>query len=216
MKHRYVANVMICNAAVPRMIWVGFLLLAAAGSPGAAAADWQDIVTDEDKSRLARLEDAIKEGDRTAAASNPAPKDRAALRAVLDPPDLPLDEAALVGDWKCRTIKVGEILVVYSRFRCRISRTDRGLFLEKRSGSQRFSGYLYPDTGHRAHLILLGGATVNDEPQVSYSTQAGDGDSGSPDSDLIGVLSRSGSNSLRIVFPWPRYESIYDVMELTR
>jgi hypothetical protein len=36
------------------------------------------------------------------------------------------------------------------------------------------------------------------------------------DADLVGVLTQPAPNRLRIILPFPRYESIYDVMELTR
>jgi hypothetical protein len=127
---------------------------------------------------------------------------------------MPLALERLAGNWRCRTIKVGEILVVYSWFKCRIAATADGLRLEKISGSQRLSGALYPDGPTR--LVLLGAGTVNDEPPVPYSALARAGEPADPDADMVGVLTQPTPDRLRIVFPFPRYESIYDVMELKR
>lgn len=180
----------------------------------AFAADWKTIITPPDRSRLDRLAESIRKGDAAAAASNPAPADTKVLRAILDLPNRPVAVDQLAGNWRCRTIKVGEILVVYSWFKCRIAATDDGLRLEKISGSQRLSGGLYADGPTR--LVLLGAGTVNDEPPVPYSALAGDGRPADPDADTVGVLTQPAPDRLRIVFLFPRYESIYDVMELRR
>ena len=178
----------------------------------AVAADWKTIITPADRGRLDRLAESISKGDAIAAASNPAPADTKVLRAIFDPPDTPIAVGRLAGNWRCRTIKVGEILVVYSWFKCRIAATADGLHLEKTSGSQRLSGGLYADGPTR--LVLLGAGTVNDEPPVPYSALAGQ--PADPDADMVGVLTQPAPDRLRIVFPFPRYESIYDVMELKR
>lgn len=190
-------------------LWVAVLTAASA-----IAADWQAIITAEDRDRLDRLAEAIAEGDARASASTPAPEDIETLRAVLDPPDAPIAAGNLAGDWRCRTIKVGDILVAYGWFKCRIAADADGLLLEKTSGSQRLTGYLHADGPSR--LILLGAATVNDERPLPYSALANEADLADLDADLVGVLTQSAPNRLRILFPWPHYESIYDVMELTR
>jgi hypothetical protein len=180
----------------------------------AVAADWKTTITAEDRDRLDRLAESIRKGDATTAASNPAPADTKVLRAILDPPDRPVAFDRLAGNWRCRTVKVGNILVVYSWFKCRIAATADGLRLEKISGSQRLSGTLYTDGPTR--LILLGAGTVNDDPPVPYSALAGEGAAVDPDADMVGVLTQLAPDRLRIVFPFPHYESIYDVMELKR
>jgi hypothetical protein len=190
------------------------LWITAVTAASAIAADWQTIITPEDRDRLDRLTEAVKEGDARAAASNPAPEDVSTLRAVLDPPETPIAAEQLAGDWRCRTIKVGDILVVYGWFKCRITAGADGLLLEKISGSQRLTGYLYGDGPSR--LILLGAATVNDQRPLPYSALANEADLADLDADLVGVLTQPAPHRLRILFPWPHYESIYDVMELMR
>jgi hypothetical protein len=196
-----------------RCILVALSIIVLVGTTGHAA-DWQTIITSDDRDRLDHLAEAVKEGDAQAAASNPAPEHVATLRAILDPPDMPIAAGQLIGDWRCRTIKVGEILVVYSWFKCRITADADGLLLEKISGSQRLTGYLYPEGPSR--LILLGASTVNDERPLPYSGLANEADLAELDADVVGVLTQPAPNRLRILFPYPRYESIYDVMELMR
>ena len=193
-------------------LWVVGVTMA--GLAAAAATDWKTIITPQDRDRLDGLAESIRKGDAAAAASDPAPADTTILRTILDPPDGTVAVDQLVGNWRCRTIKVGEILVVYAWFKCRIAGTVDGLRLEKISGSQRLSGSLYPDGPTR--LILLGAGTVNDESPVPYSALAAEGDPADPDADIVGVLTQPAPDRLRIVFPFPRYESIYDVMELKR
>lgn len=193
---------------------LGTIGLMMAGLAAAAAADWKTIITPADRDRLDRLAESIRKGDAAAAASNPTPADTAALRAILDPPDSAVAVDRLAGNWRCRTIKVGEILVVYPWFKCRIAATADGPRLEKISGSQRLSGLLYPN-GPR-NLILLGAGTVNNQPPVPYSALVGAGGPADTDADIVGVLTQPAPDRLRIVFPFPRYESIYDVMELKR
>lgn len=197
---------------VALVLWIVGVTMAGVGAT--VAADWKTIITPEDRDRLDRLAESIRKGDAAAAASDPAPADTTTLRTILDAPDGTVAIDRLAGNWRCRTIKVGEILVVYSWFRCRITATAEGLRLEKISGSQRLSGILYPDGPTR--LILLGAGTVNDEPPVPYSALAAKGDPADPDADVVGVLTQPAPDRLRIVIPFPRYESIYDVMELKR
>jgi hypothetical protein len=175
---------------------------------------WRQVIAPPDQDRLDRLAEAIREGDSRAAASDPAAEDLALLRSILDPADQPIIAEALLGDWRCRTVKIGDILVAYAPFKCRIKLVGGALFLEKISGSQRVSGELYADGD--ARLILLGAATVNDEPKRTYSPIAGEADLADPQMDVVGVLTQYAPERLRIVFPWPHVESIYDVMALSR
>jgi hypothetical protein len=51
---------------------------------------------------------------------------------------------------------------------------------------------------------------------VPYSALVGEGAAADPDADMVGVVTQPAPDRLRIVFPFPHYESIYDVMELKR
>ena len=106
------------------------------------------------------------------------------LELSLAQPVVAVDEKGLLGDWKCRSTQADQYGIYrYPNFQCRIRRTDRGLFLEKTSGSQRVSGYLFREGTQR--YVFLGGATVNDEPQVAFSGLA----HGAPaESDVVALL----------------------------
>jgi hypothetical protein len=68
----------------------------------------------------------------------------AELRGVLEPPSTPMDEAALVGNWLCRTTSVGNHgVLTYTYFECTIRKTAPCLQLRKTGGSSRFEGCLY-------------------------------------------------------------------------
>ena len=59
-----------------------------------------------------------------------------------------------------------EPAIVYTWHDCRFTSTSEGLFFEKLSGTQRFSGYADEDG---ARFILLAGTSVRDEKQRPYS-----------------------------------------------
>jgi len=142
--------------------------------------------------------------------------DMAVIHAVLDPASQPISGGEARGAWRCRTIKLGGMTpsVVYSWFACRIS--DRGghLFFEKISGSQRVSGWLYPDQS--GGLVLLGANTVNGEPQRHYSGSGASAGAGATPDDAVGVLTAIGAGHARVEFPYPVQESTFDVIELKR
>jgi hypothetical protein len=145
-----------------RVVFALWLLGLTTTIVAAVAADWKTIITAEDRDRLDRLAESISK------ATRPQPRQirRRQTRTSCAPSSIrrmgPSPSTAWPGNWRCRTVKVGHILVVYSWFKCRIAATAEGLRLEKISGSQRLSGTLYSDGPTR--LILLGAGTVNDDP----------------------------------------------------
>ncbi|WP_191993085.1 DUF4893 domain-containing protein [Pseudomonas aeruginosa] len=131
------------------------------------------------------------------------------LELSLAQPVVAVDEKGLLGDWKCRSTQADQYGIYrYPNFQCRIRRTDRGLFLEKTSGSQRVSGYLFREGTQR--YVFLGGATVNDEPQVAFSGLA----HGAPaESDVVALL-RPHAGGFLLLFPERR--GGYEVLEFSR
>jgi hypothetical protein len=189
-------------------------LLAAALSlaAGAAQAGWQDTASAFDAQRLSKLE----ESKAKALGEAQTGSDMDTIHAVLDPASMPASDSALTGSWRCRTIKIGGITpsVVYGWFNCRIA--DRGghLFFQKTSGSQRTSGWLYPQGD--GSFVYLGASTMNSEKPHAYSGNgASAGAEATPD-DQIGVLSSIGDGHARIEMPYPVQESTFDVIELKR
>lgn len=176
--------------------------------------NWENVITDFDRDRLARLDEAVALGNEESHAASATIRERAAHHQVMSANVKPVDDANLLGWWACRTIKVGGKfagLVVYSWFDCRISVRDGFLFFEKRSGSQRLSGRLYQDGPERR--ILLGAPTYNDDPQRDYSGPEG-GITDPQIQDKLGVLQELEDGRLRVVFPWSVLESTYDILEL--
>ncbi|MCE8000219.1 MAG: DUF4893 domain-containing protein [Rhodobiaceae bacterium] len=177
---------------------------------------WTNVVTEFDRDRLARLEEAVALGTEESYGASATIRERAAFHKVMDAETKPVNDADLLGWWACRTIKVGgkfSGLVVYSWFDCKVTVRDGFLFFEKRSGSQRLSGRLYQDGPDRR--VLLAAPTYNDEPQRAYSGPEG-GITNPQRQDKVGVLSQLADGRLKVVFPWSVLESTYDVLELKR
>ena len=84
----------------------------------AAVADWREDASPFDQHRLASLDESKAKGLSEASAG----RDIGLIHAVLDPAAGPAPPGALIGNWHCRTIKLGGMTpdVVYSWFNCRI------------------------------------------------------------------------------------------------
>jgi hypothetical protein len=167
-----------------------------------------------DRDRLERLEEAKA---RALDEASDAPVElRAAVDSVLAPEPSPISEPDLLGNWRCRIIKMGGLApaVIYDWFTCRISDSRDGLFFEKLRGSQRISGYL---DRFEDGYVLLGALSVGDERQNRYSGgREGGAGSRISTNDQVGVLSGIGPDRARIEFPYPHLESTFDVIELRR
>ena len=182
----------------------------AAGECIPAAEDWRSAASDEDRRRLRGWRDAWTEALAQArAAGHEAEIGRAGV--LLDPDAALPDPMPPPGDYDCRTIKIGSpsgllAYVSYPRFRCRI-RVDRDhVDFLKLTGSQRPIGRLYPDTQRR--MVFLGTMQLGDELRAyQYGVDR--------ERDLIGAFERVGERRWRLVFPYPHFESLVDVIELT-
>jgi len=177
-----------------------------------ASADWRDVATSEDASRLGRLDQAWRmaraEADRNFAgeveALGPLVDPNAGQAGRLQPPP---------GVYRCRSIKLGSNspgglgYLEYPFFRCTVELTPGGdLILTKTTGSQRTRGLLYPDTDRR--LVFIGA-------QAWGSQESGYPAYGQmPERDQIGLLERIGSRRWRLVLPWPKQESKLEILEL--
>lgn len=181
----------------------------------AAQASWEDVASPYDVQRLSRLDEARAKG-MDAAQSGAIQRDAGAVHSALHGGMHPISGRALMGSWRCRTAKSGGILpgIGYGWFACRVSERGGHLFFEKLNGSQRLAGYLYPHES--GGYVLLGAWSVKGEPMHAYSGNgASAGAQTSPD-DAIGLLSAAGPRRVRLEFPFPGQESVYDVMELRR
>ena len=190
---------------------LAFVFAAFVASP--AFAGWQDEATPRDIQRMAAIDRSRAQG-LSDLDSGPVKGDASTMRDVAGAAGGDISADELLGDWRCRTIRLGGVFSIeYSWFRCSVSERGGHLYFEKLSGSQLINGWLYPDDGR---FVLLGGWSVVGEPRHAYSGRAaGYGASATPD-DAIGLVSSLGTGHAKIEFPAPVQESDFDVMELER
>ena len=133
----------------------------------------------------------------------------------MEPQGRSIPADVLTGDWRCRQFKLGlmSAYMVYDAwFTCSIRPYRGGLLLEKTGGTQRFSGWLYPEQGA---WVYLGASSVRGEPPHRYSGPPPVlGAQVTPD-DQIGLLTGIGDNHLRLEMPAVQ-ESLLDVVEFRR
>ncbi|HCE6095428.1 TPA: DUF4893 domain-containing protein [Pseudomonas aeruginosa] len=135
-------------------------VLAACAHAGAAEPDWRGYTSDQQQRSVLAVEqdaEAINKRYYDSAFEEFLPE-LEQLELSLAQPVVAVDEKGLLGDWKCRSTQADQYGIYrYPNFQCRIRRTDRGLFLEKTSGSQRVSGYLFREV-REGEKYLGGGA----------------------------------------------------------
>lgn len=195
-----------------RSILAIVIALAAVGTAEAnraeEATDWRLASTEGDRVRLRNWRTAWVKGLAQARAGGAA-AEIAALGLLADP-DYSIAEPKLPdGDYRCRTIKMGTqgravlTYVAYPYFLCRVSAD--GARLTKLDGSQRLTGRIYPDTDARS--VFLGTLILGDEERsYAYGRDRA--------RDMAGVIERIDADRWRVVFPFPAYESVVDVLEL--
>mgnify|MGYP003344432948 FL=1 len=198
---------------IARLIVVSLAFLAATPASAQLFQPWEPVITPSDRAlldvepdRLAT--DAIAAGK----ADKPYGTTVPALLELVRAKPQALAEGDLMGDWRCRSIQVNELgIFAYPYFRCRVRTTGEGLFFEKLTGSQRTSGILYRRDG--ASFVLLGGATVNDDPQRRY---VGDTRASADvlEHNRAGLVARIGPKRLRMVFAGG--SGRFEVYELAR
>ena len=179
---------------------------------GQVQLDWQAAIQEPDRDRLMRLDDAWQRAlDQAIRGGHES--DLRALGNLPDPDTALRDPLPPVGNYRCRTIKLGArdngpglAYVAYGWFNCKVERTPRGgMKLSKTTGSQRQTGLMFPDSDRRG--IFLGAMALGDEPPArAYGLNA--------DRDVVGVVERIGPAHWRLVQPWPRYESNLDLLEI--
>lgn len=173
------------------------LLLAAAGATFAgvgSGSGWRETAWPQ---HVARIDDALATARAVDATDGAYARDFAEARALLGRARKPLPLGEVTGAWQVRSIQVNDYgTFAYPWFKATIRRTPLGLRFEKTTGSQRRSGMLWPHGDGRT-LVFLGGATVNQEPQVAYSTRRAGGEAA--ESDTVGRVYRIGRRELLMV-----------------
>jgi hypothetical protein len=172
---------------------------------------WRALATEDDRGRLRRWRDAWVEALAKARAAGQS--EAIAREGALLEPDAALAGAQLApGDYRCRTIKLGARhagapdFAAYPAELCRVRRQGRRLHFSRLGGPQRPIGVLFPENGRR--LIFLGTLQLGDEAlALRYSRDT--------ERDMAGVVERVGDHRWRLVLPYPHFESLLDVIELT-
>lgn len=162
-----------------------------------------------DEARIAHLTASRTKGLGEAMRA-PSARDRSVVAGLYAADLLALTPAEIApGPYRCRTIKLGGIsdLVVYQWFKCEVKRTDQGLFLDKLTGSQNFSGRLY--TNRSAGLLFVGAGHYGYEK----SPRAYGDD---PKRNIVGCMTGLPGEPGHYILeePHPVFESTHDVIEL--
>ena len=170
------------------------------------------LINAVDRDKLKLFDEVKKDAIAEAEAAGPS-EDLALLKKALDGAPMSMSGTFKpTGKWRCQMIKVGSRsegllpIISYPPFKCRIREDGAGWFMEKVSGSQRTSGYLYTDSDTR--LIYLGAGSVNDDPQRKYNQEALYNEPA--------YVFRLGKNKLVFEFPAPEFESKFNVLVLER
>lgn len=183
-------------------------VFSAVARPAQADGVFEKLVTPVDREKLAKF-DEIRAQALAEARAGGAKDDLTILDRTLAGDLLSLHERFNpIGDWRCRTLKLGKgaPLVVYGWFACRITDDGAGWVLEKRTGSQRTAGRFY-DNGEK-EMYYLGVLSVTGDPKINYGV--------SHERDQIARAVRPGASRLRLEFPSPEFESRFDILELER
>ncbi len=173
-------------------------------------ANWHDIVTSDDRSRLRGWRKSFVEALDAARKSGHSAE--IAREGVLLEPDAAIGgEPIPDGMYRCRVIKLGARssglldYVAYGAFTCRIRQSGQAQDFRKLSGSQRLVGVIFPNDALRQ--VLLGSLVLGDEERaIQYSQDQ--------TRDVAAFVERIGPNRWRLVMPEPHFESRLDVMEL--
>ncbi len=167
-------------------------------------------LTDEDVLRMSWLEVTRSMG--LAAALNiESAQDRQTISGLFSSGFTKIENPeALIGDYQCRTIKLGGNLagIVYGWFGCEIFPEEAALVIRKISGSQRFFGLLSP-AGNG--LAYRGALHYGYEDQVMpYNRDA--------TRNQVGCFSAVDASMEHFVLelPAPQFESVHDVIEFKR
>ncbi|MDB5715021.1 MAG: hypothetical protein JWO15_2418 [Sphingomonadales bacterium] len=176
-----------------------------------ALADWKRVVTGDDLTRLRNWRVAFLKGLDEAAASGQGAK--IAREGALLVPDSALENVGLgSGRYHCRVIKLGSKVsgvatyTPYPAFDCLVNDEGEVLSFAKIGGSQRPVGLMFDDGSDRK--IFLGTMMYADESRaLEYGRD--------PTRDMAGAVQRIGDKRWRIILPYPRFESVLDVVELT-
>ncbi len=190
------------------------LMMGTVARPMAAARagetlDWRQFATPADRKRLRAWRQAWIDALSHARKSNAA--DVVEGGALFDPDRAYPGAVPPPGRYRCRVFKLGAkgtAMAEFTRhpdFACRIGSNGQAATFYKLDGAQRPAGVLFDESAARA--IFLGTLVIGDERRaMTYGRDQS--------RDLAGYVERVGDKRWRLVLPYPRFESILDVVEL--
>ena len=170
------------------------------------AVDWRAVATAADRDRLRNWRGAW-----SAALPRVTPAQTRTYGPLLEPDRAQAGPLPPIGDYRCRTIKLGARspgmldFIAYPWFTCRVSAGAGALSFAKIDGSQRPVGAIYDDGPSRG--VFLGTLALGDERSAMRYGQ-------DRSRDMAGIVERVGERRWRIVLPYPAFESLLDVLEL--
>ena len=192
-----------------------FFAAAIVAAVPASAQNWRDYAHPNDIDRLTQLPQIRAAAIADAQNTNSGRGNVDALARVMDAQGRAVPAQALMGNWRCRQMKLGRMTsyMVYDQwFSCNIRPYKGGLLLQKMNGSQRFVGFLFPENGA---WVYLGASSARGEPWHNYSGASPALGAQLTSDDQIGLLTGIGNNHLRLEMPAIQ-ESLLDVVEFAR
>ena len=181
-------------------------------SAAAPASDWRERVYPDDRDSIEQAMETTRTVLRSIGPEDYGHDEVAGVQALLDARAMDRPADRLLGDWRCRSIQLGEYgLFSYPYFRCHIEQVEGGVRFRKASGSQRRTGSLHADG--EARWVFIGSSHCNDDPVPDYSGLHGDGDGEDRERDSVGVLETLADGRLRMLLDVkPSRVEIYELI----
>jgi hypothetical protein len=177
-----------------------------------AAPDWHAVATDDDQQRLRGWRDAwMSASDAVRAAGEGARLDG---DAALFDPDRALDHGTPPpGAYRCRWFKLGSAakgvaaFTAYPAEPCRVKAVGSAFRFQITAGPQRPHGLIFSDEPTRG--VFLGTLELGDERRaLEYGRDE--------QRDMAGYVERIDAKRWRLILPQPHFESLFDVIEISR
>jgi len=167
---------------------------ASPAAPSVLPVELASLLSDRDLDRIDNF--ATTRATALQAASVHADRDddqregQTALAQVLKGGSVAIGDGDLAGNWRCRSVQVGDRGVfAYNYFRCQITRSGDAFLFHKTSGSQRKIGRLLRLDGNR--FFYFGQSYIDgDRVPVGYN--------GHHDNDEVGMLVKPAQGRLRL------------------
>lgn len=165
--------------------------------------EWRNVITPADEDRLARAEDAWRQGLAAAARFRTAIRNEGPL---LDPEAALARAAPSPGPYHCRIVRLGgrPAFAAFKTFDCFVDAEGQLLTMVKATGTQRPAGRLWTDNDTR--MVFLGALSAGSDVPPPYGAKTGQ--------DVAGYFERIGPFRWRLVVPFPQGGEAIEIYEL--